>query len=222
MQKMYNMNTQNLLHEKVKIIAQDLLKGSKKSHNWEHTMRVVNLCRHIGSKEGADMDVLLTAAYFHDIGRDAQDSSCGIICHAKKGAEIALPIVEQLPFLNEQKENIIHCIRSHRFRGDQIPQTIEAKVLYDSDKIDAIGAIGIARAFLFAGELGAQLHNPDIKIEDTLSYSSDDTGYREYKVKLSKIKERLLTNEGKRIGSGRHSFMENFFTQFIKEHKGDY
>jgi len=215
------MNRSKILQEKVKTIAQDLLKDSRQSHNWEHTIRVVELCRRIGFKKGADMDVLLTAAYLHDIGRDAQDSSKGVLCHAKEGARIALPLVKQLPLSEGQRENIIHSIRTHRFRGGHIPETIEAKLLYDADKLDAIGAVGIARAFLFAGELGARLHNPDIRIEDTMAYSKDDTGYREYRLKLCKIKERLLTDEGKEMAIGRHLFMEDFFVQFLKEYKGE-
>ncbi len=214
------MDRSELLEEKVKKIAQDLLKGSMRSHNWDHTARVVELCRRMG-RPMADMDVLLTAAYLHDIGRDDQDSSKGFLCHAKEGARIALPIVNQLPLSEEQRENIIHSIRTHRFRGSHIPETIEAKLLYDADKLDAIGAVGIARAFLFAGELGARLHNPDIRVEDAMEYSEDDTGYREYRLKLCKIKERLLTDEGKKMALGRHLFMESFFVQFLKEYKGE-
>ena len=84
------------------------------SHDWEHTLRVCRLCEHIGSAEGADMDVLLTAAYLHDIGRSFQDSSGGAVCHAQKGAKIARSIVKGLPLSDEQKENIILCIKSHR------------------------------------------------------------------------------------------------------------
>ncbi len=219
--KKNNMNRSEILEEKVKKIAQSLLKGSRRSHNWEHTIRVVGLCRRFGLKKGADMDVLLTSAYLHDIGRDAQDSSKGLLCHAKEGARIALPIVKQLPLSEEQRKNIIHSIRTHRFRGNHIPETIEAKLLYDADKLDALGAVGVARAFLFAGELGARLHNPDIRVEDAVAYSKDDTGYREYRLKLCKIKEKLLTDEGKEMALGRHLFMENFFVQFLKEYKGE-
>jgi uncharacterized protein len=97
---------------------------------------------------------------------------------------------------------------------------VEARVLFDADKLDAIGAVGVARAFLFAGEVGARLHNPDVDIEGTRSYSVDDTGYREYMLKLSKIKERMLTVTGREIASERHAFMENFFEQFVAEYEG--
>jgi uncharacterized protein len=93
-------------------------------------------------------------------------------------------------------------------------------VLFDADKLDAIGAVGIARAYLFAGEVGALLHNPDADPEKVKPYSRDDTGYREYKVKLSQIKDRMLTGEGRRMAQERHAFMEAFFERFLKEHEG--
>ena len=204
----------------VKPVAKEMFQGTSGSHDWEHTLRVYRLCKRIGRAEGADMVVLLTAAYLHDIGRCFQDASHGKICHAEKGAQIALPIVKQLSLSEKQKENIIHCIKSHRFRCNQTPETIEAKALFDADKLDRIGAIGDARAYLFAGEIGAMLHNPDISVEKTRSYSKDDTGFREFKVKLVKIKDRMLTKEGKKIAKERHSFMENFFKRFLEEYEG--
>ena len=108
----------------------------------------------------------------------------------------------------------------HRFRGNNPPETLEAKILFDADKLDAIGAIGIGRAFQFAGEVGARLHNPDIDPENTEPYTEDDTGYREFRLKLSKIKDRMLTSEGRRIAKGRHEFMEAFFDKFLLEYEG--
>ncbi len=93
-------------------------------------------------------------------------------------------------------------------------------MLFDADKLDAIGAVGIARAFLFAGEVGARLHNPDLAPEETLPYTADDTGYREYRLKLVRIRERILTTEGRRLAGERHRFMEEFFERFLEEYEG--
>jgi len=205
----------------IKKIAKELFNGARGSHDWEHTLRVCRLCERIGRAEGVDMDVLLIAAYLHDIGRSSQDDSKGAVCHAQKGAQMAEPVVDKLPLSENQKENVIHCIRSHRFRGNHIPETKEAKVLFDADKLDAIGAVGVARAFLFAGEVGARLHNKEMNIENTRPYSIDDTGYREYKVKLCKIRDRILTKEGRKLADERHGFMENFFNRFLKEYEGE-
>ena len=210
----------NAPEEIVRNTANKLFEDSNGSHDWEHTLRVVSLCKIIGETEGAEMDVLTIAAYLHDIGRCQQDTSNGKICHALAGTEKAKGIIRELDITDKKKKNILHCIQSHRFRGEIRPDTKEAKVLFDADKLDAIGAIGVARAYLFAGELGARLHNPDNNITDTKAYSKDDTGYREYMVKLRKIKDRILTDEGRRLAADRHDFMCNFFARFLEEHNG--
>ncbi len=204
----------------IQTIAQKLFTDARASHDWDHTLRVLRLCEQIGSEERADMDVLRVAAVLHDIGRPHQDACLGSLCHAVHGAMLAGPIVATLVFSPEQKNNILHCIRTHRFRGINVPETLEAKVLFDADKLDAIGAIGIARAYLFAGEIGARLHSPEIPAEKSVPYSIDDTGFREYSVKLCKIKDRMMTSEGKRMAGDRHQFMTAFFNRFLQEYQG--
>ena len=194
--------------------------NAKGSHAWDHTLRVVSLCRKIGMAENADMEILIIAAYLHDIGRKAEDDSKGAVCHAVHGSLLARPIVASLPISIGRKENILHAIRTHRYRGNDIPETREARILFDSDKIDAIGAIGVARAYLFAGEVGARLHNSIADVENTKAYSEEDTGYREYMVKLRNIKDRILTGEGRKIAEERHRFMEAFFNRFLEEYEG--
>lgn len=201
--------------------AEAMFASARGSHAWEHTLRVLALCRHIGLAEGVDMDVLLMAACLHDIGRVYQDTSDGRVCHAAKGVELARPLIEPLPVAEERKANILHCIQAHRFRKPPDPDTAEARVLFDADKLDAIGAVGVARAYLFAGEVGARLHNPDVDVADTRSYTSEDTGFREFKVKLSKIKARMLTREGARMAAKRHAFMAAFFRRLEAEHRGE-
>jgi uncharacterized protein len=206
--------------ESIREFARNHFSDAKYSHDWEHTERVYRLAMHIGSVEGADLEQLAIAAYLHDIGRAIQDKSKGALCHAEEGAAIAAEVLGGYPIPPEKRENIIHCIVSHRFRNDHHPQSLEAKVLFDADKLDAIGAVGIARAYLFAGEVGAVLHNPDMDPRQAKSYSRDDTGYREFTIKLSKIRDKMLTNEGRRMAVERHAFMEAFFERFLREHEG--
>jgi uncharacterized protein len=201
-------------------MACNYFQGARGSHDWDHTLRVRRLCERIGAAEGVDMDVLLASAYLHDIARSQQDDSDGAVCHAEKGAQLAASIVEKLPLTTGQKDNILHCIRSHRFRGNHKPRTPEARVLFDADKLDAIGAVGVARAYLFAGEVGARLHREDANVEATKPYSVDDTGYREFIVKLCKIKDRILTPAGQKLAVDRHTFMEEFFNRFLEEYEG--
>ncbi len=206
--------------EDIRAFAMKCFSNARGSHDWDHTQRVYNLCMHIGQVERSDLEILKIAAYLHDVGRAYQDESRGAICHGEKGAEMARALLGEYPISDEKKANIIHCIKCHRFRGNCRPQTLEAKVLFDADKLDSIGAIGIARTFLFAGEVGARLHKPDINPEDTLPYSEADTGYREFTLKLSKIKDHMLTTEGRHMARERHAFMEQFFERFLQEHEG--
>lgn len=204
----------------VRSVAAAFFVGARGSHDWDHTRRVCRLCDRMAAAEQADLDVVRVAALLHDIGRARQDASNGSICHAREGARLAGPIVENLPLSGRQKKNVLHCISTHRFRGHRAPETLEAKVLFDADKLDAIGAIGVARAFLFAGEVGARLHNPDVRIESTQPYTADDTGYREYRVKLCKIRDRMVTATGRQLAEARHRFMEAYFERFLQEYDG--
>jgi uncharacterized protein len=200
--------------------AKQQFAGAPGSHDWDHTLRVLRLCRRIGPVEGADMLVLEAAALLHDIGRPLQDATNGSVCHAVQGAAMAGRIIAALPLTAARKENIIHSVRSHRFRDRHSPESVEARVLFDADKLDAIGAVGVARAYLFAGELGACLHNPHLPPEQAEPYSRNDTGHREFSIKLSKIKDRMLTAEGRRMARDRHAFMVAFFNRFLEEFEG--
>lgn len=211
----------NFTFKKIEKEATKYLKSCKSSHSFDHTERVLNLCLKIGEKEKANIKILIPAALLHDIGRNFEDKSRGKICHAQKGAELAELILKKHSFSKDEIEKVKHCIASHRFRGKNIPKSLEAKILFDADKLDSIGAVGIGRSFLFAGEIGANLQNSkNTKIEQTEPYTKDDTAYREFLIKLSKIKSRILTNEGKRLAKERHEFMVRFFDRFNKEIRG--
>jgi len=211
----------DLLFEKIKEEAKKMLDGINSCHEWEHTERVYNLAMKIGKKENADMEILGLSAILHDIARKEQDESNGKICHAERGAVLAKEILKRYGFKKEKIENVAHCIEAHRYRNDKIPGTKEAKILYDADKLDAIGAIGIGRAFSFAGHIGAKIHNRNVDLKKTDAYSIDDTAYREYMVKLRHIKDKMLTTGGKKIAEERHKFMRNFFERLNKEVDGE-
>ena len=184
------------------------------------TARVAKMATHLATMESANVSVVHIAALLHDIGREAQDKSHGKICHAEESARLSREILKDFDLSEEDFRNIIHCVESHRFRNAHEPETIEAKVLYDADKLDSIGAIGIGRAFLFAGEIGAKVHNKDIDLATAKAYTPEDTAYREFLVKLSKVKDRMLTNSGRKIAEERHNFMVEFFDRINQEVDG--
>jgi len=209
------------LIEKLRHLAGPYHDGMGGCHGPDHTERVHKTALHIGRLMGAKLDVLSAAALLHDIGRRYETREQGKICHAEKGAELSRDILAKLECAPALIDEIAHCIEAHRYRGDNIPKTLEAKILYDADKLDSIGAVGIGRAFLFAGQTGARLHNEsDVDILACKPYSKEDTAYREFRFKMSKIKDRMLTPEGKRLAEERHDFMEVFFERLERETKG--
>jgi uncharacterized protein len=208
------------LVSRIKKEAGAFFRSARGSHDWDHTERVYRLCLRIGRKEKADLRVLELAALLHDIGREEEDRSNGKVCHGRTGAALARGILERHGLDRAAVRAVVHCIRTHRFRKRALPRTLEARVLFDADKLDSIGAVGVGRAFLFAGEVGARLHDKAIDVRKTKPYTREDTAYREYLVKLGRVKDRMTTREGKRIALERHRFMAAFFDRLNKETDG--
>lgn len=200
--------------------AKSFFKDVRGSHGWDHVTRVLALCERIGPSEKCDMTVLRLSALLHDIGREECDRINGKKCHAEVGAELAEKILVEEGVPAEVIEQVVHCVASHRFRNDVAPQSREARVLYDADKLDSIGAVGVGRAFQFAGEIGAMFHDPNVNPETTESYGHHDTAYREYLVKLSHIHGKMLTVTGREMADARHRFMEEFFERLNREARG--
>ncbi len=208
------------LVSRIKEEARAFFRNARGSHDWDHTERVHRLCLRIGRKEKADLRILELAALLHDVGRGEEDRSNGKVCHGRTGAALARGILERHGLDRASVRAVVHCIRTHRFRKRAVPRTLEARILFDADKLDSIGAVGVGRAFLFAGEVGARLHDKAIDVRKTKPYTREDTAYREYLVKLGRVKDRMTTREGKRIAVKRHRFMAAFFDRLNKETDG--
>nr|HPJ72270.1 hypothetical protein [bacterium] len=112
------------------------------------------------------------------------------------------------------------CVASHRYRrrpGQEPPASPEERAVFDADKLDGMGAVGIARAFHFAGRIGARLHNsPEAALESD-PYSREDTAYREYLIKLRRLEDTMLTATGRRLARERSEFMDEFFRRLCAE-----
>ncbi|MEG1980672.1 MAG: hypothetical protein RR060_08075, partial [Victivallaceae bacterium] len=102
--------------------------------------------------------------------------------------------------------------RTHRYRDQHPPVSIEAKIVYDGDKLDSLGAIGIVRAAAFAGGCGARIHNTEFEALSAAPYSRDDTAYREYLVKLRYLPAQMFTDYGREVGQKRLQYMTEFFS----------
>lgn len=216
-------------YKKLVEIVSDKLSCS--AHNLDYVFRVYKLCMLIAEAEdGVDLEVLIPAALLHDIARveESQDQS-GKIDHAVLGSEMAEAILLNLEYDIEKINRIKHCIIAHRFRTGNEPKTIEAKILFDADKLDVIGATGIARTFMLAGQFGQRI-NQNNELDQYLENNSVENGRLkdvskhspliEYEIKFKKIPNKLYTDKAKSIGYKRLEYMENYFNQLSSEFEG--
>lgn len=199
----------------VEIEAKKYFEGLPPSHNWSHVESVYGLALKIGREENADLFVLSLAALLHDIGRKEEFIKNGEICHAEYGKELAEKILGKYKVSNEITQKVLHCIETHRFRKDLVPESKEAKILFDADKLDCIGAIGVIRAYAWVGEKNIALYS-DKNFLGT-GYEKEHSPVTEFNFKLSKVKDRLFTDTGKKIAKHRHNFMVNFFDEMKRE-----
>ena len=208
-------NKENLLKQ-VSDMAEVFYAKNDSAHDFSHACRVTRLALKLGQQEVGNLELLFLGGILHDTGRYEQVLTG--VCHAKFGAEIAKSILTKLGYPAGVIENVQEMIRTHRFRVNNIPKTLEAKILFDADKLDAIGAIGIARAYAVAGRRNQRLHatGTDINLdEDSKNYSPES----EYNLKLKKIKDRLLTSAGLEEAKVRDRFMKSFFAELRREVK---
>lgn len=189
--------------------AQRLFDGQDPAHDWQHNLRVMAMCERIGREEGADMALLRLAALLHDIGR-AEERRTGE-CHAEISARIAGEWLREEGMDPEQIMLVQKAILAHRFRKESPPTSLEEKILFDADKLDSIGAIGVARAFAYSGVIGQPIH---------AELPDQHTPFREYEWKLVRIKDRLYTATARQIAEERHQFMKQFFEQWDLEIRG--
>ena len=191
-------------------------------HDFAHTLRVLKNAERIAAEmPGCDLDAVRFGALLHDVARPEELASGGKLCHAALGAEKSRRILEEEGC--EDAEFIHHVseiVRTHRYRGQLKPATPEACIVYDADKLDSLGAFGVARAFHFAGRIGACLHNSEEVALASESYSNQDSAYREYLVKLRGLPDHLLTAPARRFAAERATFMREFFDRLNEEQEG--
>ena len=204
----------------VRCEARRLMAAGRGSHGFDHVERVLALALRLGAESAADEQVLALAALLHDVGRAQEDGAAGATCHAATGATMAREILLRHGADARCARRVADCVRSHRYRGGARPVSREAKLLFDADKLDSLGAVGIGRAFLFAGEVGARLHNSPAAARRAKDYGPGDTAYREWLVKLRRLPERLLTAAGRRMAVDRAAFAAAFFERLDEEVAG--
>ncbi len=187
-------------------------------HGFDHVLRVERLAEFIASEEGGDLEIVRAAALLHDIGTvlGGRDDH-----HNRSALEAKRILIEEEGWPESRAEAVVHAIRAHRFRDRSVqPETLEAKILYDADKLDAIGAIGVARSFAYLGMHGGVLWNTspfEVSPEEPPPGPEEYTPAHEFAYKLARIKDTLYTETARRIAERRHRFMVEFFRHLEAE-----
>ncbi len=172
------------------------------SHGFDHIRRVYNLCLFIGKVESANLHILLPAALMHDIGRDLEEHLGAD--HAESAEFLSKDFLKLINYPKEHINEIFNVIRSHSSNPEHMPETLEAKILSDSDKLDSLGAMGVARVFTFGGSRGRD-------IDGTVNY---------FRERVRKINEQLYTTTARRIANERIKFIQAFLEKMHEENTG--
>jgi len=207
----------HLLLDDLKTEVENMFAGRDPGHDYAHVIRVYNIAERIGKEEGADMEILLAAVLLHDIivypkGSEKRTKS------ADESAELAEKMLAARSWPRERIERVSYCIKTHSYSKNVDPETLEAKILQDADRLDALGAIGIARTFSVGGSEMRSFYNPQDPF-CRMGREPEDTRWTmdHFKAKLLKLEKTMHTDTAKRMAHERTRFMEAFLAQMEKE-----
>lgn len=188
------------------------------AHDREHVYRVLKNALIIAENmDNVDYDVLIAACLLHDIARPEQIADPAV-CHAAFGSEKAYDFLVDQGFSEDFSGHVRSCIRTHRFRKNDQPETLEARILFDADKLDVVGAVGIARTLVYKGTVSDPLYTR--KADGSISDGSEETVssfFREYKFKLEKLYDRFYTEKGRELALMRKPAAEDFYNSLFDE-----
>jgi uncharacterized protein len=212
------MNKKRIL-EKTKEFVKKEMSGDS-GHDWFHVLRVNNLAKKIAKKEKADLFVVELAVLFHDIA-DSKFTDGDETIAPKKTKDF----LEALNVDTETINKAVYIVEHVSFKKEQpAEKTLEFKVVQDADRLDAIGAIGIARAFSFGGFKNRVIYDPEDKPKTNLTkeeyIKAKGTTINHFYEKLLLLKDLMNTETGKKLAEKRHKFMEKYLEQFYKEWNG--
>jgi len=194
------------------------------AHDPEHIFRVLYLSLSIASKitEKINFDILIASCLLHDIGREKQFKNQNI-CHAEIGGIMAKEFLLKNGWSEKDSNHVKNCISSHRFRGNNIPETLEAKILFDSDKLDAVGCLGISRTLMYIGIVGVNLY--ELK-EDKICLGEDindkGTFLKEYNFKLKNLYDNFYTKEAMEMAKNQKEIAQLFYNNLVDQINGIY
>ena len=198
--------------------AKEIFNGNSDGHDFFHTQRVYKTAIMLAKEENADLEITALAAILHDV----DDRKLSPETYESK--QNAADILTKLKIGSEKQKRIIKIISEVSFKGTDspTPDSLEGKCVQDADRLDALGAIGIARAFAFGGSRGRQMYNPEIKPvlnADGKTYAKleNSTSVNHFYEKLFLLKNMMNTETARRIAAERERFMKEYLDEFYKE-----
>ena len=198
------------------------------AHDYDHLERVMTLADTLQAHEGGDLPTIWAAVAFHDIGQERERRHGGD--HALIGAEMAADLLSGTHFPQTAIPAVQQAIRDHRMTGKHIPQSLEGRILYDADKIDCLGALGIGRLYMITGRRNQKVYSPipaDIvepvepHVVRALRDRPDYSPSIEFQLLFGDLPKRMTTATGALLAQERYLYMEEFFTRLRKEVDGD-
>lgn len=193
------------------------------AHDREHVYRVLYNALDIAeTEETVDYDVLVCSCLLHDIGRKEQFENPAL-CHAEVGGRKAYRFLVDHQFPEDFAESVRKCIETHRYRKTNPPQSPEAKILFDADKIEATGAVGIARTLIYKGQVSEPLYSltPDGQVSDGEN-DTQPSFFQEYKYKLEHVYSHFYTKRGREIALERQAAARAFYRNLLREVRDAY
>lgn len=211
--------------EKLRPFVMDLFKSDSSGHDISHLERTMRLALHIQGKEGGDRVIIGISAFLHDIHRIMQNE-VGHFVSPKDSLETVRSILSNVDLSQEQVNKICYCIEYHEeynWNGNNVSD-INTLILQDADNLDAIGAIGVGRAFVYGGAHNIEMYNDNIKLNENNDYSEEigdnESTIHHFYHKLFKLKENMNTKTAKAIAEERTEFMRYFAKEFLDEWNG--
>ena len=198
------------------------------AHDYDHLERVMALADTIQAREGGDLPTIWAAVAFHDIGQQREFRSGGD--HALIGADMAAELLTNTQFPRQAIPIVQQAIRDHRLTEGRRPQSLEGRILYDADKIDALGAIGIGRLYCITGRYNQKVYSPvpdeivepfDPLLVRALRRDANYSPYIEFQLLFGNLPERMTTQTGRELARERYAFMEIFFNRLRQEAEGE-